>query len=251
MIIFRWAIWGKAYDACMLSQSIATFQHFFGDKARYIVFTDAREYLLSRILVAAEIYQFDQAPDPEYLDKGATWQKWAPHCRLDSECSEFKVDADMFLLADPIELRAFCDSSNRKQRFMATMEHFRETWPYGNFGHRLPADFTPINAGFIGQAQRADFSNDLAAHYQWWKMNVTADMVKYHDEQGAIAMTLQPYIQRDEVLLLSPQRYRIVSPLNPLAPSERDALVLLHATYPEHPAFYDFLPEIKQISGIQ
>ena len=123
-------------------------------------------------------------------------------------------------------------------------------WPYGNFGARLPSRFTPVNAGLIGQTAYADFTEDLENAYAWWTQNVSADEAKYHDEQGAVAFCLQDRIYDNEVLLLSSTTHRVVCPLNSPPLDSVDGLILMHATYPDHPAFRRFLTEISNVTGI-
>jgi hypothetical protein len=155
----------------------------------------------------------------------------------------------MFLVADPVEIKEFCRSG--KGRYLITMENFKELWPYGNFSKFLEPDFTPINAGLIGQHIGADISALLIEAYQWWKENIRYEEIKYHDEQGAVASIFQSLIKKGEVVLLSPERYQVVCQLNDPPVESLQNIVLLHATYPEHPAFYQFLPEIRQVSGIK
>lgn len=252
MIIFRWSVWNLNRDRMLLlNHSIGTFQHFFQDTARYIIFTDSREYVLNSLKVNAEVYQYDGYATQAYLDLEATWRKWAPMCRFDVNAVELRVDADMFLIADPTELRKFCSSDNYDIKFLTTLEEFHAPWPYGNFASQLGPHFVPINAGLIGQYKGADLSSDLADAYHWWRNNVPQEVIKYHDDQGAVAKALEPWIKQHKVMLLPPARYRVVCPLNDPPVSSLDGLVLLHATYPEHPAFYQFIDQISKISGLE
>lgn len=250
MLLFRWSVWGPNIQISMLTQSIGTFRRFFAEQARYVVFTDNRQMVLNGLKVEAEVFQFDQIKDARYMNPAATWLKWAPICRYDRTITELRIDADMFLVAEPAELRAFCSSDNHSTLFLSSMENFTALWPYGNFASHLPADFTPINAGLIGQYAGADLSPLLAAAYHWWETSVPLENVKYHDEQGAVAAILQPLIKQGKVTLLPPERYQVVCPLNVPAVDSLNGIVLLHATYPDHPAFYQFQTEISQISGI-
>jgi len=139
-------------------------------------------------------------PDGEYLDSRATWMKWAPCFRHDRAATEIRVDADIFLVAEPTELREFIAGGDYD--FVVTMEAFTELWPYGNFGQRLPSGFTPINAGFFGQRPNADLAEPMGAAYRWWVEQVGTHEVKYHDEQGALAFILQELITVGRALVL-------------------------------------------------
>jgi hypothetical protein len=251
MLIFRWSAWGSI-NISMLNHSIGTFLHFFESEARFIVFTDNPDRVIAGIKVPAEVYSYESVEHPTYLDtEVSTWRKWAPACRLDISATEIRVDADMFLLSEPTELKFFCSTENTTRKFLVTTEHFKGLWPYGNFGPQLPENFLPINAGLIGQYQGADLSMPLAKAYHWSKKNIPYAQAKFHDEQGAVAFALQPFVQREEVFLLSPERYRIISPRDPVPPTLLDGIVMLHATYPTHPAFYQFIREISSISGLE
>src|SRR5687768_13558335 len=108
-----------------------------------------------------------------------------------------------FLLEEPTELRAFCSLDSR-DRFLVTLEEVVALWPYGNFGPMLPNGFAPINAGLVGQQAGADLSQDLEQLHQAWDTMLHDREVRYHDEQGAIALLLQKFVQSDEVVLLNP-----------------------------------------------
>lgn len=249
MIVFRWSMWSPNPETLLLlNHSIGTFQHFFGDEAKYVVFTDDPT-LQGQLKVDAKVYLYHSFDTPDYLEPAITWRKWAPRCRYYQDAIELRIDIDMFLVADPVEIKEFCRSG--KCDYLITVENFKELWPYGNFSKLLEPEFIPINAGLVGQHVGADISDLLSKAYQWWKENIGHDEIKYHDEQGAVAFIFQPLIKRGEVMLLPPERYRVVCPLNDPPVESLQNIVLLHATYPEHPAFYQFLPEISRISRIR
>jgi hypothetical protein len=247
--VFRWAAWQPTLDLTfMLDFSVAGFRRFFGERHRYVVFTDDPGLLQSHRRIDYEIRLMDER-GADFNDGRATWKKWAPAARLDRTRVEFRIDADIFLLEPSDELQRFCEGRSQA-RFVSTQEEFSEAWPYGNFGARLRDPRTPINAGFIGQAAGADITADLKSAYQIWKHEVAEMDVKYHDEQGAVAYALQSHIDAGEVLLLDPARYRVVCPLNNPPVESLAGITLMHATYPDHPAFYRFLPELSRLSGL-
>jgi hypothetical protein len=80
--------------------------------------------------------------------------------------------------------------------------------------------------------------------------NVTTPDHHFHDEQGAVIKALEPFIRDGRVMLLPNHRYAVVCPLNDPPVTSVNGLVLLHATYPDHPAFWQFQQEITAVSGI-
>jgi hypothetical protein len=228
----------------MLSHSIGTFRRFFPRDARFVVCTDDPQ-AIAGACPDAQVMRLD-GPGAEYVDSRATWKKWAPRFRLDASVTEIRVDADIFLLDEPVELRRWLDGDGTD--FIVTQEEFTELWPYGNFGSRLPAGFAPINAGFFGQRAGADLTVPFREAYRWWAANVFGEDVLYHDEQGALGWLLQQ--NRDRVRFLDPARYRVVCPLNEPPVETLDGIVAMHATYPEHPAFQRFREQIAVVSGV-
>lgn len=247
-VVFRWALWNASPESIeMLSHSIGTFRHWFGDQPTYLVYTDAPDLVTERIRVPSTILPMNTT-GAEYLDERATWLKWAPRFRHDITATEIRVDSDIFLVADPTELRSFIEGDGPD--IVVTMEEFTQLWPYGNFGPRLPEQFTPINAGLLGQRAHTDLSSEIRDAYRWWNEFVRSNELKYHDEQGGIALILQSLIADGRVQLLDPKRYRVVCPLNDPPVQSLDGLVGLHATYPEHPAYHKFIDEISALSGV-
>jgi hypothetical protein len=252
-VLFRWALWRPSVQSVeMLSHSIGTFQYFFGSQAEYLVYCDQLGFLREHLAVPADLAEMD-TPAGEFFDDRATWKKWAPRFRHDVGVTEFRVDADIFLVAEPAELREFIAGDGHD--FVVTKEEFTARWPYGYFGPGLPQGFTPINAGFVGQRAGRDLTVAVRAAYARWAdamrhTEASHTEVKYHDEQGAIAAVLQEPIERGRVLVLDPARYRVVCPLNDPPVHSLDGIVAVHATYPDHPAYQRFLPEISRISGV-
>lgn len=247
--IFRWAAWSPTPTSIfMLDFSVATFKQVFGEGHRYVVVTDDPPTILAHRRTSYEVLNLKQE-GAAFDDERATWRKWAPAARLDARSVEFRIDADIFLLRPSDDLDRFCDG-RAPQRFVVSQEEFSEAWPYGNFAPRLSTPRTPINAGFVGQAAGADLSLALDTAYALWLSDIESVEVKYHDEQGAVAYALEPHIRAGEVLLLDPARHRVVCPLNDPPVEVLDGLTFMHATYPDHPAFYRFLPQLSELTGL-
>jgi hypothetical protein len=248
-ILFRWAAWQPRPELMfMLSHSVASFRRIFGDAARYVVFSDDPAAVEALRMCDFEVLSSDTTSG-RFNDPRATWRKWAPAPRTDPSATEIYVDSDVFLLAPPEAMISFC-SGQSGMRFLASMEEFHEDWPYGNFARLLPQGFRPINAGIVGQYAGSSLAPALEAAYDWWSTSVEADSIKYHDEQGAVAYALAPYIVSKSVELLKPSQYRVVCPLNKPPVESLDGLVAMHATYPEHPAFWKFIHEVADLTGL-
>jgi hypothetical protein len=246
--ILRWSVWGNAEHVdIMLSHSIATFRRFFGEGWRYVVCAENRERVEASLLVPAEVIDVRQAE--RFSDPHSTWRKWRPAARLDPDVIEIYVDADMFLLDEPIEIQDFCDHPD-EYRFLCTSEPF-EVGYYGNFAAHVDPALPLVNAGLIGQQARADLTAALGEQYAWWRQNVPVEAADYHDEQGAVRKALETHLRNGEVAVLSSDRYRVVCPLNDPPVTSLDGIVLLHATFPHRPAFWQFRREIAAVSGIR
>jgi hypothetical protein len=252
-LIFRWALWNAGPDSIrMLRHSIGTFRHFFGTDARYIVHTDAVSELAAGPFEVAPII----TADPRYYEQRAIdgrvhvpWLKWAPRMRLNPAATEIYVDSDVFLLAEPTELRGFVRGNGTD--FLVTQEEKTDRLYYGNFAARLDEPITPINTGLLGQRPGADLSAEFDAAYRWWQTRVPPDEVSYFDEQGAVLWSLRHALADNRVTLLDPQRYRVVCDRNTPPVETVDGLVALHATFgPVHPAYRRFLAEISAVSGV-
>jgi hypothetical protein len=248
-VIFRWAIWNaNRTSVFMLSHSVATFRRFFGTAARYVVFADNPTAVDALRLCPFELADLIEDDSP-FTDGRCTWRKWAPRPRLDIRSVELRIDSDIFLLSEPTEIRNFCDGRSGRN-WLSTQEEFKAQWPYRNFAPRLPPDFTPVNAGLVGQASGYDMSADLREAYDWWSTHVPDHEIKYHDEQGAVAHCLQQPASSGDVLLLDSATHRVVCPLNEPPVNNIGGLILMHAAYPDHPAFVRFVQEIAEVSGL-
>ena len=233
----------------MLSHSIGCVRRFFGERARYVVHTDCRELLAAYLQSFVDVRSYGISAPVPFGDARSTWRKWAPTARLDADTTEIYLDSDVFLLAEPDELRVFCSCSS-SHRLLFAQEEFRARWPYGVFGARLRPDFVAINAGIVGQRNGTDISRELASLYRWWTHRAASHGYLYHDEQGALAMVAQRYCSRGQVALLAPSSYRVVCPLNDPPVLTLAGLKAVHATYSDHPAFWLFIQEIAAVSGM-
>lgn len=246
-VIFRWTIWkATPFSIFMLCHSVGTFRRFFGPAPRYIVFADDPTVLDASRLCSFELARLKDI-DSTFADTRGNWRKWAPP-RLDTHAVELRIDSDIFLLAEPADIRSFCEGRSGR-KWLVTQEESSAPW-YGNFAQRLPAGFVPINAGLVGQAEGCDISADLRDAYDWWSTHVRDQEIKYHDEQGAIAYCLQKPAGSDQVLLLDPATHRVVCPTNEPPINDVGGLILMHATYPDHPAFVKFIQKIAEVSGL-
>jgi hypothetical protein len=253
--VFRWALWNADPAMVeMLSHSIGTFRRFFGEDADYVIFAEDVDQVSRWLLTKAEIAEL-AAPGADYLERPVSgdvevpFQKWAPRLRHAPDATEIYVDADVFLLDDPVELREFIAGDSND--FLVTQEETAALWPYGCFGPQLPKGFAPINTGMVGQRAGCDLTPAVLEAYRWWCDEVPDDQINFFDEQGAVAFALDEHVRAERVRLLDPLRYRIVCQNNVPPVESVDGIVALHATYgPEHPAYRRFIHEISASSGI-
>ena len=158
-VILRWTIWNATpFSIFMLCHSVETFRHFFGATPRYIVFADDPPVVDALRLCSFELVNLKDVSS-SFADTRGNWRKWAPP-RLDIRAVELRINSDIFLLAEPSEIRSFCEGRSGRQ-WLVTREEFSAQWPYGNFAHRLPTDFIPVNVGLVGQSEGCDISPDL------------------------------------------------------------------------------------------
>lgn len=248
--ILYWPIWDPdEVKLFMLSHSIGTFRAHFGEEARYVVLTDQPDQVTEGLLTNAEVFSYKEWPTVNFADKACNWRKWAPSVRIDSEAVEVRIDVDIFVVNRPTEIIDFCRGLAPFD-YLVTQEWFTALWPYGNFGSRLPANFTPINSGLLGQARHASLASEMLGAYNWWKRSVHNHEIKFHDEQGALALILQEYIKAGKVQVLCPLQYRVVGPLDITPVESLEGIKLLHATSGGHPAFWKFVGEISAVSGL-
>jgi hypothetical protein len=241
-VLFRWSAWNLSRRSCELLQySVASFRRAFGSNARYVIFTDEPLALSDHAKSGIEILAYDAFPNREFDDIGSVtpWRKWCPTPRFAPGTSELFVDSDVFLVSDPAELREFlCGSDSSATGYLAMQESLPERWTLGRFESRVPLDVPPVNAGVIGQRGDADIGPALRRQYEWWQQNVAVSSATPHDEQGALVALLTTV--RNRLSLLPENRYRIISPRSNASVRDAAGLALVHATYPDHPAFETF-----------
>jgi hypothetical protein len=243
-VLFRWALWNPSPQAVeMLAASVGTFISFFGDSARYVVFTDDVAELRKYKGIKADILDASRSSSA-FWDARSTWRKWSPSFRFDLDYTEIYVDSDVFLLRDPVELREFIDGS--RFDYVVADEEFADSRPYGNFSTRISKGFVPINAGLLGQRRHYSLQADVMKEYSWWKNHIKTEQSQYHDEQGAIEFALQSHIDAGEVQILDYRKYRIVCPQN-ITVIDLDDLVAMHATDHGHPAYHHYKSNIWQV----
>lgn len=232
----------------MLEYSIASFGKTFGPAARYVVFTDDAGFVRRHIPRRVEVLDFAALGRPEFdRDAPAPWRKWCPTPRLDPGHPELFVDSDIFLLSEPHELKRLMAASPDVARYVVMQESKPARWTLGSFHSRVPMDAAPINAGLLGQVGAADIRPALLREYEWWLGHVGPDGGKPHDEQGAlVAALMQDATKLD---LLPEDRYKIISPRSNPEIRNSAGLALVHATYPDHPAFYMFRSAIDAYIG--
>ncbi|GAA0410992.1 hypothetical protein Acor_14760 [Acrocarpospora corrugata] len=251
--IFRWALWAPNENALgMLSHSIGTFQRFFGAPSDYIVFTDDVAAMKAGLQVDAVVLDMNEGR-PEYIDeqwRWNRWHKWAPRFRYDPGRTEIHVDADLFLVNTPTELLEFVNGD--RHDYIVTMEDFpiKPRWVYGRFGDLLPEDFQPINTGLVGQRAGCDLTDEIRQAYTWLTEQRGAEQMDFFDEQGTLAHVLQSHFESGRAVALDPARYALVSPINDPPVVSLDGLAAIHATFPERPAYWQFIKEISAISGV-
>lgn len=268
-MIFRWSLWGKHKIKSheLLYYSIASFRKQFGKEHRYIVYTDDVSSIPQRIKTLAKVRQFpndnktlfvvilnvlsglllrkhydqsthSQVPVLFNVQSKATWLKWCPNSRIDINETEFFIDSDVFLLKYPDELDAFL--SNQQMKF-AIMDEFKgQSWQHGAMQRRASSRTPFVNAGFFIQKAKYDITPDLLREFDWWKNNIKKKEQTHHDEQGALAIALTKYLLNNELYILPKDKYILIGENENTDKENLDGITLLHAVYPDHPAFYKF-----------
>ena len=241
-MIFRWSIWGdhKLKNIELLRYSILSFKKNFGDDHKYIVYTDDKSEVSKHFNnIGADLRQFPKLEDSIFsISSKSTWMKWCPTPRLDINQTEFYVDSDVFLLKSPKEIESFL--SNQNYRFAIMDEYRGQSWQQGVMA-RKATDKTPfVNAGLFIQKAGFDISESLIKEFEWWKENIKPEEQTHHDEQGALAIALTKPLQDDQLYILPKDKYMLIGPNENKDIDDLDEVVLFHAVYPDHPAFYKF-----------
>jgi hypothetical protein len=244
-IVFRWSVWGdKRGVAETLPYSVGTFRRAFGSEVRYVIATDEPSEVRSMLPDSpAEILPYGDDGTALFSEKYTCWRKWCPHPRLFPDCTEFYVDADIFLLGDPLELRRF-GSSTTAPRFLVMQEGVGQRHCVGVFRPRVLKGIPPVNTGLVGQRPGGNITQELLAELQWWLTNVPSAVRHTHDDQGAVIAVLSRWYLLGQVELLPQERYFIFRPKT--KDRTLDGMVAIHATRPGKPAFHRFRAEIEQ-----
>lgn len=247
-MIFRWSIWGNhiAKNIELLRYSVLSFKKQFGDDHQYIIYTDDVSYVSKYLDGTFDIRQFPKGENSLFcIISKATWLKWCPAARLDISQTEFFVDSDVFLLKYPKEIDDFL--SNPDQKFAIMDEFLGQSWQHGAMQKKSIADAPFVNAGFFVQKAGYDITSNLVREFEWWQKNIKTDEQTHHDEQGALAIALTEYFLRGELCILPKKSYILIGENENTDLKNLDGITLLHAVYPDHPAFYkfkDFLDEV-------
>ena len=241
-MIFRWSIWGDhiSKNIELLRYSILSFRKQFGDSHQYIVYTDdagqVSEYLVDQNI---DVRQFPKQEDSMFsVSSKATWMKWRPASRLDIEQTEFYIDSDVFLLKYPKEIDLFL--SDKNMGFAILDEYHGQSWQHGAMARKATGKTPFVNAGLFIQKAGFNITESLTKEYEWWRENIKLEEQTHHDEQGALAITLAEPLQNGELYILPKDKYMLIGPNENKDIDNLDDIVLFHAVYPDHPAFYRF-----------
>ena len=247
-MIFRWTIWGehKLKNLELLKYSILLFKHQFGDSHEYVVYTDDIGPIIDELKNIADVLDFNSDKKSEYgIKSKATWMKWCPRAKLDLNKTEIYVDSDVFLLKYPKEIIDFI--SNSTQRFAIMDEFLGQPWQHGAMQRKASKDTPFVNAGLFIQKAGYSISTDLLNEFNWWRQNINENEQTHHDEQGALAIALTSYLKNEELYILPKDKYMLVGPNENKDIENLDNVVLFHAVYPDHPAFYKFKNVLDKI----
>lgn len=239
-MVFRWSIWGDhiSKNIELLRYSILTFKKQFGKDHYYIVYTDNTEYV-SKHLDDVDVRQFPSGNDALFnIQSKATWMKWCPTARLDINQTEFYIDSDVFLLKYPEEIDSFL--SNNKQKFAIMDEYYGQPWQHGAMSRKTTPNTPFVNAGLFIQKKGCDISTNLIREYEWWKNNINPTEQTHHDEQGALAIALTENLTNGELHVLPKEKYMLIGENENTDIDNLEDVTLIHAVYPDHPAFYKF-----------
>lgn len=245
-MIFRWTIWGdyKQKSLELLKYSILSFKKQFGDNHEYIIYTDTPGEL-SEFEKFSKVIDFKSTGSQYDIDTKATWKKWCPDSRLDVSQTEFYIDSDVFLVDYPKEVDYFLN--NPKLKFAIMDEYNGQPWQHGAMQIKADDKVPFVNAGFFIQKAGHSISDDLSNEFDWWKNNIKKENQTHHDEQGALAIALSKYLQNDELYIFPKDKYMLIGPNENKNVESLEDVVLFHAVYPEHPAFYKFKNTLDKI----
>jgi len=248
-MIFRWSMWGDhiSKNIELLRYSILSFKRQFGDKHQYIIYTD-NDVEVSKHLVNlnVDIRLFPKTEDSIFsVISKATWMKWCPTSRLDIKQTEFYIDSDVFLLKFPKEIESFLLDQN--SGFAIMDEYYGQSWQHGTMAKKATAKTPFVNAGLFIQKAGFDITQSLIKEYEWWKVNIKPENQTHHDEQGALAIALTKPLLEGQLSVLPKDKYMIIGPNENKDINNLDGVVLFHAVYPDHPAFYKFKDSLNSL----
>lgn len=180
-----------------------------------------------------------------YVFREPACAKWCPTPRLALGEVDIQVDCDVFLLDVPSEILTLLDHP-QSWDFMVLQEVNGAPWQRGCFADRVAADMPYINAGLFVQTTDSDITCGLNREFKWWQTNVEGRSEAFHDVQGGLTASLLQSFQSGRLYLLPKDRYRLVIPRSNPDLLTLAGTVLLHATYPIHPAYEKFKTEIHR-----
>ncbi|OGD66760.1 hypothetical protein A2442_01395 [Candidatus Campbellbacteria bacterium RIFOXYC2_FULL_35_25] len=250
-MIFRWTIWGeyKLKNIELLKYSILSFKKQFGESHNYVVYTDDEKTLKENLRGIAEIFNINSCVENKYNIKSkATWMKWCPLVKLDIDKTEIYVDSDVFLLKYPIEIENFI--TNPKLKFAIMDEFYGQPWQHGAMQKRATKVTPFVNAGLFIQKAGYSISGELSEEFDWWVQNISKDEQTHHDEQGALAVALTNYLEKQELYILPKDKYMLIGPNENKGIKDLEQVILFHAVYPDHPAFYKFKDYLDKILNL-
>lgn len=246
-MIFRWSIWGpnKEKSLELLKYSVLSFKKQFGKSHRYIIYTDSPHELVGKFSKIAEVLDFDNSSNEYDVDSITTWRKWCPTARIDISETEFYIDSDVFLLKYPKEVDEFINNSKLK---FGILDEFRgQSWQHGAMRKRGVKEAPFVNAGFIIQKAGYSISSDLLKEKKWWEENISKEEQKHHDEQGCLAIVLTKYLKDGELYIFPKDKYMLIGPNENKDIGSLENVIMFHAVYPDHPAFYKFRNVLDKI----
>jgi len=210
-MIFRWSIWGDnlVKNLELLYYSVFSFKKQFGDNHQYIIFTDKQKDVAKKFNKDINIKNFPRNKKMQFcITSKATWRKWCPTARLDINQDELFIDSDVFLLKYPKEVDKFL--INKKLKFAIMDEFSGQSYQHGAMCKKATKKTPFVNAGFFVQKAGNDISIDLNKEYNWWKENIKPNEQTHHDEQGALAIALTKYKNKNELYIFPKKKYMIM-----------------------------------------
>ena len=249
-MIFRWSIWGlhKTKSLELLTYSILSFKHHFGDAQEYVVCTDDVVLLEHEVGNIAQIIDFNEDEKSIFdIESKATWKKWCPRVKLDIDATEIYIDSDIFLIKYPIEIEKLI--ADPRIKFAVMDEYLGQPWQHGAMQRKSTGETPFINAGIFIQKAGFSIAENLEHELDWWKQHILPADQTHHDEQGALAISLTPYCKEGKVCILPKEKYMMIGPNENKDVDNLENVTMFHAVYPDHPAFYKFKDHLDIMLG--